>query len=438
MKLLAQDVAQGNPASTNSKRYRWIICFLLFLITVNNYMDRQMLSIVVPTISTEFRLTASDIAFIINAFLLMYGIGQVFSGRFMDWIGPRRGFTWSVLLWSLASIFTSVARTAFGFGFFRLLLGAAESGNFAAGVKVLSELFPANERTTAVGFFASGVSVGALLTPPLGAYLIVHYGWQFAFVAVGIPGLFWILAWRSLYKAAPSLPKSSGTPRVTVRSTEITAQEAALEQSRRWSFLLRHRLVWSIIVGRFVEEPVGWFFFSWLPFYLKNYRATSLIHIGLLLTIPFFTLDMGFLAGGWAASRLMKNGWSLDRTRRTLVGLSAVCMMSTLLAMAAPTVLGFVLLISVATFGHGSWSSNVMAMPADVLPHHSVGTLYGMTAACGSMGSILFTVIAGRLIDVQHSFNTVFVIAGVLPLVGAILMFAVAGKVQPLPSLASY
>jgi ACS family hexuronate transporter-like MFS transporter len=171
---------------------------------------------------------------------------------------------------------------------------------------------------------------------------------------------------------------------------------------------------------------------------LKNYRATSLIHIGLLLTIPFFTLDMGFLAGGWAASRLMKNGWSLDRTRRTLVGLSAVCMMSTLLAMAAPTVLGFVLLISVATFGHGSWSSNVMAMPADVLPHHSVGTLYGMTAACGSMGSILFTVIAGRLIDVQHSFNTVFVIAGVLPLVGAILMFAVAGKVQRLPSLASY
>jgi ACS family hexuronate transporter-like MFS transporter len=134
----------------------------------------------------------------------------------------------------------------------------------------------------------------------------------------------------------------------------------------------------------------------------------------------------------------MKNGWSLDRTRKTLVGLSALCMMSTLLAIAAPTALGFVLLISVATFGHGSWSSNIMAMPGDILPHPSVATLYGMTAACGALGSILFMVITGRLIDVQHSFNTVFAIAGLLPLIGAILMFAVAGKVQRLPSLASY
>jgi MFS transporter, ACS family, hexuronate transporter len=442
MKLLGQDLPQANGEFINTRQYRWIICFLLFLITVNNYMDRQMLSIVIPTISTQFHLSASDIAFIINAFLLMYGLGQLFSGRFMDWIGARRGITISVLLWSLASIFTSIARTAFGFGFFRLLLGTAESGNFSAGVKVLSELFPSKERTTAVGFFASGTSIGALLTPPIGAYLIVHHGWQFAFVAVGIPGLAWIFAWRALYKPAKShvVEAIEPNPAAAIESadTNTVARDEAFANSRRWSFLVRQRLVWSLIIGRFVEEPAGWFFFSWLPFYLKNFHSTTLIHIGLLLTIPFFALDMGFLAGGWAASRLIKKGWSIDKTRRMLIGLSAVCMMATLLAIETKTAVGFVLLVSVATFGHGSWSSNIMAMPGDILPHRSVATLYGMTAACGALGSILFMIITGKLIDIQHSFNTVFAIAGILPLVAWILMFTVGGKVQRLPSLASY
>jgi ACS family hexuronate transporter-like MFS transporter len=169
---------------------------------MNNYMDRQLLSIVAPTITTEFHLSASDLALIINAFLLAYGVGQLFSGRLMDWIGPRKGFTLSVLVWSMASVCTSLARTVMGFAFFRLLLGVSESGNFSGGVKVISQLFPPQERTMAVGFFASGVSVGALLTPPVTAYLIVHYGWQFAFVFVGAPGFLWLVAWLSLYEPA--------------------------------------------------------------------------------------------------------------------------------------------------------------------------------------------------------------------------------------------
>jgi ACS family hexuronate transporter-like MFS transporter len=427
MSSLAVNVETG--AYSTSGRYRWLICALLFLITVNNYMDRQMLSIVAPAITAEFHLSASDLALTISAFLATYGLGQFLSGRFMDWIGARWGFTLAVLVWSLASIFTSLARSVAGFGVFRFILGAAESGNFAGGVKVIAQLFPPNERTTAVGFFASGVSIGAVLTPPLAAYLIVHYGWRLAFVVVGLPGLLWIGAWLAAFRPV--------TPVVSHFGAGHKEAGAVSNETRQWTFLLRHRLVWGLILGRFVEEPAGWFFFSWLPLYLKTFPNLSLINIGFLLIIPFAMLDLGFLAGGWAASHLLRAGRPVDTVRKTLMFVSAICMTSTIAAVSATTPLAFVLLIGIATFGHGSWSSNIMVMPSDILPHSSVGTLYGLAAACGSLGSILFMTLTGRLIDMQHSYHSVFVIVGLLPIAGAILTFAVAGPIRRLPSLAT-
>jgi MFS transporter, ACS family, hexuronate transporter len=414
-------------SSPTSKGYRWLICALLFLISVNNYMDRQLLSIVAPSITHDFHLSASDLALIIDAFLVSYGIGQLFSGRLMDWIGPRQGFTLSVLVWSLASIGTSLARTVMGFGFLRFLLGAAESGNFSGGVKVISQLFPPRERTMAVGVFASGVSVGALVTPPLAAYLIVRYGWRAAFIVVGAPGLLWLVAWLSLYRPVDSPSQPS-----TLEHTSGENNSPVLVNARSWSFLLKRRLVWGLILGRFIEEPVGWFFFSWLPLYLKTFHGMTLINIGWLLTIPFFMLDLGFLVGGWVASVLMKRGYSVDLVRRVTMGGSAICMLSTIAAVMAATPLAFVLLIGIATFGHGCWSSNLMAMPGDVLPYHSVGTLYGMAACGGSIGSMIFMLVVGKLIDTQRSFTLPFVIAGLLPLIGVILTFMVAGRIQQL------
>jgi ACS family hexuronate transporter-like MFS transporter len=203
---------------------------------------------------------------------------------------------------------------------------------------------------------------------------------------------------------------------------------------RRWSFLLRQRQAWGVIMGRVLEEPVAWLFYSWLPLYLTKFMGVSLMKTGFLLTIPFLTQDIGFIAGGFAASRLLKNGWTVDRTRKCVIFVSAICMMSSVSAIRAPTPLTFVLLISVATFGHGSWSSNIMSMPGDIVPPSAVGTLYGMTGCGGALGSILFTQIIGVLVDTEGSFSTVFTIGGILPLVAAIVMFTVGGKVQPLLS----
>lgn len=403
-----------------STKYRWLLCALLFLVTVNNYMDRQLLSIVAPTISTEFNLTASDLAIIINAFLLAYGIGQMFSGRFMDWIGPRKGFTLAVLIWSLAGICTSFARSVFGFSFFRFLLGAAESANFPGGVKVVTEWFPPHLRTMAVGIFTSGVSVGAVLTPPVAAYLTVHYGWQTAFIAVGVPGFLWILAWRVIYRPLHE-------------QTESASVHMAHSESRRWSYLLRQRLAWGVILGRVFEEPVGWLFYSWLPLYLNKFLGVPLIDTGLLLMIPFAAQDVGFILGGWGASRMIKAGWSVDRTRRWMIFLSGACMLSSIAAITTTTPLIFVLFISMATFGHGSWSSNIMSMPGDIAPYEAVGTLYGLSGCGGSLGSILFMQLIGKLVDTTQSFDAVFVIGGILPLLAATLMFTVGGRVQCLP-----
>jgi MFS transporter, ACS family, hexuronate transporter len=412
-------------SSPTSKGYRWLICCLLFLVTVNNYMDRQLLSIVAPTITAEFHLRASDLALIVNCFIATYGLGQLFSGRFMDWAGPRLGFSISVLLWSVASICTSMARTVFSFGIFRSLLGISESGNFPGGAKVIAQLFPPQERTLAMGVFASGVSVGALITPPLAAYLIVHYGWQSAFIFVGAPGFIWLIAWLTFYKPFLNVKKTPGPG------------SPQPENARRWSFLLKHRLVWGVILGRFIEEPAGWFLFSWLPLYLKTFPNLSLINIGLLLTIPFLLLDAGFLVGGWVASFMLKHGATIDRVRRVGMFVSAICMLGSIFAVISHTPHGFIFWISFATFGHGCWSSNIMAMPGDILPHTSVGTLYGLAACCGSFGSVLFMVVVGRLIDSQRSFTTPFVIAGLLPLIGLVFTFAASGKIQRLPGLAS-
>lgn len=420
------------PASPKRGRYRWLICVLLFLITVNNYMDRQMISITSPVISEEFELSASDIAVIVNAFLLAYTFGQLFSGRFMDWVGSRNGFTLTVLVWSLAGIFTSLARSVFSFSLFRFLLGTAESGNFPGGVKVCAEWFPIKERSTAVGIFISGASIGAILTPPLAAYLIVRYGWQFAFIAVGLPGLLWIFAWRKIYGTVEAHARLGDAERTYILSDRCETGAVSPETSVRWTFFLRQRMVWGIFLGRFLEEPAAWFYYTWLPLYLSHYRDVSLMNIGFLLVIPFLTLDVGYMGGGWVASRLMKLGWSLDRARKTVMLISVLCMSSSILAVAAATPLGFVLLISIATFGHGSYSANILTLPGDIVPHQWVGTLYGMTGFAGGFGSIFFMQITGKIVDVQHSFNTLFIVAGILPLLAFASFVMLARKIQPL------
>jgi MFS transporter, ACS family, hexuronate transporter len=427
--VTAETGATGlSSAMTGVGRLRWWICLMLFLVTVTNYVDRQAISIVAPVIAAEFKFTHAQIAIMVSTFLVAYTFGQLISGAFMDWVGSKRGFNILVVVWSLASMITSLARGIFSFSFFRFLLGLSESGNFPGGIKVVSEWFPLRERSTAVGLFISGASIGAIITPPIVASLVVHMGWQLAFVIIGIPGILWVLIWRIVYAPVASHPKLSAAERQYIQAGQI--EMASVPSSGLpWLPFLKQRMFWGVFLGRFVEEPASWFYLTWLPLYLKGFRGVSLIDIGFLLIIPFLTLDLGYMGGGWIASQLIKRGWSLDQARKRVMVVSAVLMVAAIPAIFAPSTIGFVALVSLATFGHGGWAANIMTLPGDMVPHNLVATLYGVTACGGGLGSILFMQITGKLVDMQQSFNTVFVIAGILPVIAACIILTVTGKI---------
>jgi ACS family hexuronate transporter-like MFS transporter len=423
-----QPSAQPSP---HVGRYRWLVCFLLFLITVNNYMDRQMLSIAAPAIAAEYKFNNADIALIANAFLIAYTGGQLLAGMFVDRIGARNGMTLAVFVWSCMTLLMPLGRSVVQFSAFRFLLGVSESVNYPAGVKVCAEWFPPMERATAVGFFQSGSAIGAMVTPVVSALLIVQFGWQAAFILLAIPGLIWLPFWLRYYAPVEKNARLGEQERAYILAHRDDQAELAPGRKVRWSFFLKQRLVLAVALARFLEEPSGWFYFTWLPIYLRNYRDVSLMNIGFLLIIPFLTLDFGKIGGGWMSSRLMKRGWSLDRARKVVMLVSALCMVGSIPAMLAATPLGFVLFISLATFGHGSWATTTQTIPGDIVAPRFVGTVYGITAFGGGIGAIIFTYVTGRLVDTYGSFIMPFVIAGILPLVAYGAFVFVAGQIKP-------
>jgi MFS transporter, ACS family, hexuronate transporter len=418
--------------ATRLGRYRWVICFLLFVITVDNYMDRQLLSIAAPVLAAEYHFSNTDIALIANAFLVAYTVGQLFAGLFVDRIGARRGMTIAVVVWSVVTGLMAFGRSVTHFGIFRFLLGLSESVNFPAGTKVCAEWFPPNERATAVGFFQSGSAVGAMLTPAVAAYMITRFGWQAAFIILAIPGFIWLPFWLRSYRTVETHPRLSEQERVYITAHRGEQAAPASEQKVRWSFFLRHRLVLAVAAARFLEEPSGWFYFTWLPIYLKDHRDVSLINIGFLLIIPFLTFDIGKVGGGWLSSLFMKRGWTLDRARKVVMLGSALCMAASIPAMLASTPLGFVLLISIATLGHGSWATTTQTIPGDIVAPRFVGTVYGITAFGGGIGAIIFTFVTGKLVDLYGSFTVPFVIAGILPLIGYWVFALLAREIKPI------
>lgn len=426
----------GRLAVRWTDRRRWWLCALLLIVTIISYVDRQTMSFAAPVLAGEFQFSNTDIATIINAFLIAYTVGQLFAGRFMDRIGVKRGFSVAVIAWSIAAALTSFGSSVLSFSAFRGMLGLAEGGNFPGGVKAISEWFSPQERSTAVGIFTSGASLGAIVTPPLFAHLIVALGWQLAFLVTAIPGFIWVLIWNRFYRTPVARQDADMEARQPARSSDtepLRVDEADEgEGATRWTWFLRQRMVWGVLLARFLEEPVSWFYLTWLPIYMRTYRDASIIDIGIALIFPFIALDIGYIAGGWIASQLMKRGWSLDRARKTVMVASALCMVAGIPAVSASTTAGFIAWVSLATMGHGSWGSNIFTLPGDFAPPRWVGTVYGMTAFGGGVGAILFTQLIGYLSDVQQSFHLVFLIAGILPIVAALVLLSVPGRLAPL------
>lgn len=411
----------------------------MFSATVISYIDRQAFGLVAPVVAKEFKFTNQDVALIAGSFLLAYAFGQMGAGKAMDHLGNRRGFSLAISIWSVAQVATAMVSGVWSFAVCRFLLGVGESGNFPGGVKVLAKWFSSTERSLAVGIFSSGGSVGAIVAPPLIAYITVHLGWRAAFVITGLLGFVWLIAWLIVYQPSKlvraeekmSQVRQKAPAQQLVLSTSEGAQ--AIEPFQpRWVDLFRYRQVLGVTFARFFEEPLAWFYLTWLPKYLVEFRNFDIMQMGVTLTIPYITLDIGYIAGGWISSRLMKTGYSVSVARKSVMVFSCLLMMCSIPAAFVDSPALFIALVSVATMAHGLWTANALTLPADLVPQGSIGSVYGITATGGGLGGFIFMQITGVVADRTQSFDSLFVAIGLLPLIAALLVVFGIGKVEML------
>jgi ACS family hexuronate transporter-like MFS transporter len=410
-------------------KLRWYLITLLFLVTLINYVDRQTLSIAIPIIQDQYKLTNTDYSRIVLAFLLAYTMMQVVSGKLIDWMGTRKGFFIFFSWWSIAAILHGFVHSVMGFGICRFLLGMGEAGNWPGAVKAVAEWFPAKERSLAAGFFNSGSSVGAVVAPPLISLIILNFGWRIGFIATGALGMLWLVGWWFFYNTAERDCGVSEGERPLIRQGSEFAEHPDVPLS--WFSLFRYRQTWALMLARVLVDPVWWFYVFWLPEYLKRQRAFSLAMIGMSAWIPFFAAGVGSFFGGGLCSFLIKLGWQVERARKAVLLTSASAMLAgipAVLTRSAAWSLGF---ISIATFSYASFAAVFIALPTDIFPRQVVASVYGITGTAAGLGGMAFTLITGMVVD-RFSYLPIFISAGVLPVLAAVVLLLLLGSIDPI------
>ncbi len=389
-----------NAIAAAASGHRWVMIGLVFLATVINYLDRQTLSVAAPVLTEQFHMSNVGYSRVVFAFMLAYTVMNAVSGPMIDRLGTKVGYAVCIAWWSVASMLHALARGAFSLGVFRFLLGIGEAGNWPAGVKVTSEWFPAKERALASGIFNSGSSVGAVLAPPLVAWLILRSGWRSAFLVVGGAGLIWLLVWLWVYYTPPNARVEAASPPIPVGK------------------LLRTRWVRLFTVSKIFSDPAWYFYIFWFPQYLKSARGFDIASIGKFAWIPFLTADAGNLIGGTCALALLNAGFTVTRARKISVMLFAVLMTSAIPAVLVSNVFVSIALISTATFGYTGALANMLAMPADRFPKNTVGSVWGIASMGAGFGGMIFSLATGWVVD-HYSYVPAFAGFGILPLLAA-------------------
>lgn len=404
---------------------RWRICALLFFATTINYMDRQIFGILGPTLQEEIGWSESQYGIIVACFTFAYAFGYLFAGRFLDWIGVKKGFGLSVGGWSLAAMGHALASTPVGFGIARVFLGITEGGNFPGAVKATCEWFPKRERSFATGIFNSGSNVGVVAAAILAPFLTLHYGWRMAFIVQGGIGLIWLLFWVK-YRSPEEHPNLSKEELDLIQS-DRTAEHKTLIPFR---ILLGQKKAWACAIGKMMTDPVWWFYLYWLPKYLLKEHGITLGTLALPLIIIYAVADLGSIAGGWLSTYFVKRGKTPAQARRLAMLVCALCVLPTSLLPLVTSVWQAVALVSLAAAAHQGWSANVYNLPSDMYPSSSVGSLVGFGGFVGSMASMVFQVITGYYLQWSgNNYAPVFILCGIAYIVAWFVVRIFVGSV---------
>lgn len=401
-------------------RVRWLICALIAVATVVNYIDRNALAVMWPEISADIGATKQDYALLVTCFMVFYAVGQFAFGRLFDVIGVRLGFAVSIAVWSVSIALHAISRSVLGFGVFRALLGISEAGAWPGAVKANAEWFPPRERAFAQGVFNAGASIGAIISAPFVALLFLALGWNGTFVLVGALGFIWLLPWFVVYRGGPRThPWVGAAERSLILEAPEDARDAAASYVPNVCQLLSHRESWGIIGARFFLDPVWWLFVAWLPIYLSETFGFEIKQIGIFAWVPYVGAMLGSLFGGWLSGELIRRGWSIDRSRKTAITFGGLIMIPALLAAryaADPT--AAVLIIAAVLFGFQVAIGNIQTLPSDIFDGKSVGTLAGM----GGTAAVAGTLITTWLVPVMTTVSYAPIFALVAALVPACLL----------------
>ena len=404
---------------------RWKICALLFFATTINYVDRQVLSILVPDLQKEFGWSEIAYGNIVAAFQGAYALGLLLAGSLIDRIGTRRGYAAAVVIWSLAAAAHALVRSAFGFGAVRFALGLGEAANFPAAVKTVAEWFPKKERALATGIFNAGSNIGALLAAACVPWIASHGGWQWAFVVTAMLGVLWLTVWLALYRSPEEHPRLGRAEYDYIRGdVEPPAGKVP------WVRLLPRRQTWAFAAGKFLTDPAWWIYLSWLPKFLHARYGLTLDKLGPPLIVIYLLADLGSVAGGGLSSYLIRRGVAGGRLTAMLCCASlAVPVMA---ASRAGSLWVAVLLIGLAAAAHQGWSANLYTLVSDTFPRRAVGSVVGIGGMAGALSGMFAAVAVGYLLQRTHgNYTPIFLFAGLAYLTALLVIYLLNPRLTP-------
>ena len=431
-------------------RYRWTICALIFFATTINYLDRAVISLLKNDLEQEFNWSETDYSNIVVAFQLAYAFGMLLVGRFIDKTGTKIGYAVSLILWSVAAIGHAAVRSTLGFIVARSALGISEAGNFPAAIKTVAEWFPKKERAFATGIFNSGANVGAILAPLTVPFIASQWGWQWAFIITGAIGFIWLIFWFWLYEVPAKQKRLSKAEFDYIHSdkdenetTPLTTPDitANIEPEKKisWVMLLRYNQTWAFVLGKFLTDPIWWFYLFWLPAFLQAEYNVEGTGMAMPVALVYTLATLGSIGGGWLPLHFMRNNWPVFKARKTSMLIYAFCVIPVVFAqyLGSLNMWLAVFIIGLAAAAHQAWSANIFTTVSDMFPKRTVASVTGMGGMAGALGGILIAMLAGRILDyfkgldkIETGYFVMFLICGSAYLIAWVLMHFLAPKLK--------
>jgi MFS transporter, ACS family, hexuronate transporter len=430
--LLRPNHSQFIARESGIGRYRWVICALLFAATSINYVDRQIIGVLKPTLQLEFGWSESSYGDVVFWFQAAYALGYLGFGRVIDKIGARLGYATVVALWTAAHIAHALVSSVGGFIAVRFALGLGESGNFPAGLKAIAEWFPRQERALATGIFVAGSNVGAIITPLIVPFITYRWGWRAAFIVTGSFSVVWLVLWLKIYRRPQEHPRLSAGELAFIDSDSSRNPDLSGAVAKfTWRTLLLIPETWAYALARFLIDPIWWMFLFWLPdFFAKRYNL-DLEHFGPPLVAVYLVSDVGSISGGWLSSRLIRLGYSVNRARKLTMLLASVLVMPVMFAMYADNLWLAVAIVGAATAGHQAFSATLYTFPSDVFPKQAVGTVVGIGGTAGAIGGMLMAKYAGWVLDGIGSYTPIFIVAATVYILALGVLHTLSPRLRP-------